>query len=107
MEAINRLNRSLYRRLSLSSDHRFRVYDQKFFVSRTTLAPDRYRSETVVDFLDRLRVSKEEYERGEVFMLRSTLMNPWYDEAKRRGRYYLVDLVDELYTQAADIWREG
>ena len=76
------------------------VYDQKFFISRTTLSPTQYAPETVASFLDRLGVTRAEYEERGVFLLRSTLMNPWYGLAKKKGRDYLVALVAELFGSA-------
>jgi hypothetical protein len=78
------------------------VAEQPFFVSRTTLSSAQYATETVAGFLQRLGVSEEEYEREGVFVLRSVLMNPWYERAKERGRYFLCELVEELYAAAAD-----
>lgn len=98
---INRLNRAVYERFNLRAGER--VYEQSFFVSRTSLTPRQYSRATVGRFLDRLGVTAEEYERsGEgVFLLRSVLMNPWYAYAKRRGRHYLSELAEALYKTAA------
>jgi len=57
-------------------------YDQKFFVSRTTLSRAQYRTETVLPFLHRMGVSASDFEDRGIFLLRSTLMNPWYSAAK-------------------------
>lgn len=97
---INRLNRAVYDRFSVSESRR--VYDQRFFVSRTTLTPAQYRADTVRNFLDRLGVTTDQYEREGVFLLRSVLMNPWHDLAKNRGRCYLAELAAELYSAADD-----
>lgn len=102
---LNRLNERLYRHFSLPEDRRKHVYDQQFFVSRTVLSPRQYSTPTVADFLDRLGVTEAAFEQHGVFLLRSTLMNPWYDVAKRQGRYYLAGLVRELYDQAAALWK--
>ncbi len=98
LAAINALNRAIYDRFSVSESER--IYDQRFFVSRTTLRASQYRFETARPFLERLGVSREDYERHGVFLLRSVLMNPWYDLAKRRGRHFLSELVSDLYTTA-------
>ena len=99
LEEINRLNKALYERFSMASANKT-VYEQRYFVSRTTIEPSRYTTETVANFLERLGVSAEEYESQGVFMLRSVLMNPWYGAAKQRGRYVLSDLVAELHAAA-------
>jgi glutamate/tyrosine decarboxylase-like PLP-dependent enzyme len=99
LESLNRLNRALYERFSMGPGER--VYDQTFFVSRTSLAPGQYSLATVGPFLDRLGVRREEYDPAGVFLLRSVIMNPWYSIAKKRGRYYIAELVAELYRAAA------
>lgn len=96
---INELNRHLYDRFSPPTTNRS-VYDQRYFVSRTTIEPQRYSPQAVAGFLDRLGVTSDEFEQEGVFMLRSVLMNPWYGAAKERGRYVLSDLVAELYSVA-------
>lgn len=101
LEQINKLTRRIYDRFTVGDDSR-RVYDQQFFVSRTVLKDGQYRYSTVASFLDRLGVSEEEYMQHGVFLLRSVLMNPWYEQAKHKGRYYLSELVEELYSVAAE-----
>lgn len=98
---INRLNRCLYERFSGSELAGRRVYDQRFFVSRTTLSPKQYRIETVAPFLDRLGVGNDEFTQEGVFLLRSVLMNPWYEAAKQKEKFYLSELVEELYEVAS------
>ncbi|MFQ5570866.1 MAG: pyridoxal phosphate-dependent decarboxylase family protein [Rhodothermales bacterium] len=101
---LNQLNKALYHRFSLPERRRIHVYDQHFFLSRTVLSAAQYSSGTVSPFLQRMGVTITDYEANGVFLLRSTLMNPWYEAAKSHGRYYLVGLVDELHNQAAEIW---
>jgi glutamate/tyrosine decarboxylase-like PLP-dependent enzyme len=96
---INELNRRIHERFSMTSGER--VYDQSFFVSRTTLSPRQYATATVGDFLKRLGVSESEYAASGVFLLRSVLMNPWYARSKTRDRYFLSELVEELFKAAA------
>jgi glutamate/tyrosine decarboxylase-like PLP-dependent enzyme len=102
LSAINGLNRRLYDRFTIGEASQRRVYDQKFFVSRTVLSPEQYGLHAVSDFLERLGVTGEEYRREGVFLLRTVLMNPWYEQAKSRGAYFLSDLVEELYASAEE-----
>lgn len=106
LKQLNQLNKALYERFSLPKGRRVHVYDQKYFVSRTVLSSAQYNTSTVIDFLDRLGVTTQDYEENGVFLLRSTLMNPWYDAAKNQGRYFLVGLVRELHEQAARFWKQ-
>lgn len=100
LASINKANRAIYERFSMDPGER--VYDQSFFVSRTTLSARQYAPATVKGFLSRLGVSSEEYEREGIFLLRSVLMNPWYDQAKQRGRYFLSELAESLYAAAGE-----
>jgi glutamate/tyrosine decarboxylase-like PLP-dependent enzyme len=101
---VNALNRRIFERFSLNAGQR--VYEQSFFVSRTSLSAKQYSLATVGSFLSRLGVNPASYQSDGVFLLRSVLMNPWYGYAKRRGRYYLSELVAELYAAADEIARE-
>lgn len=98
---INALNKSIFERFSLNAGQR--VYEQSFFVSRTSLSIKQYSTSTVGAFLKRLGVGEAEYARDGVFLLRSVLMNPWYGYAKRRGRYYLSELVGDLHKAASEL----
>ncbi len=101
---LNALNRNVYDGFSLSSERRMHVYDQHFFISRTVLTHAQYSTDTVRAFLGKLAVKEEEWTEEGLFLMRSTLMNPWYGMAKRRGRNYLTALVRELYAAASDAW---
>jgi len=100
LSLLNTVNEAIHRRFSVEAGRR--VYDQSFFVSRTTLSAGQYSPETVGEFLGRLGCAAGQYQSEGVFLLRSVLMNPWYDQAKLRGRYFLSELVEELYTAAAE-----
>jgi glutamate/tyrosine decarboxylase-like PLP-dependent enzyme len=100
---LNTLNDRIYRRFTLHEDER--VYNQSFFVSRTTLSSSRYSQDAVQDFLDRLGAAVTDYQTNGVFLLRSVLMNPWYAEAKARGRYFLSELTAALFEAAEEEWR--
>ena len=102
LAGLNALNRRIYERFNVSATSGRRVYDQPFFLSRTTLTHAQYGLAAVTPFLRRLGVREDEYEDEGVFLLRSVLMNPWYAESKRRGRHFLSEMVDSLYREAAE-----
>lgn len=102
LSRINDLNRRIHNRFSVAEGEN--VQDQTFFVSRTTLSPGQYALRTVTPFLSRLGVKDEEYATQGVFLLRSVLMNPWHTLAKRRGRYFLSELAEELHRVATEEW---
>ena len=98
---INGLNESLYQHFSVQEGQR--NYDHRFFVSRTHLYGSQYGPDTVAPFLDRLGVSREEYGVEGVFFIRSVMMNPWHEQAKLHGRYFLSELVQAHTEKAAEI----
>lgn len=102
LATLNTLNRRVHARFSPKAGER--VYGQPFFVSRTTLSPSQYSESAVGPMLERLGATPDEYRREGVFLLRSVLMNPWYAEAKRRGRYFLSELAGALYQAAEEEW---
>ncbi len=97
---INGLNRAIYERFTMTAGER--VYEQRFFVSRTVLTAPRYSAGAVASVLERVGATHEEFAREGLFLLRSVLMNPWYALAKQRGRYFLSELVEELHRVADD-----
>lgn len=103
LRTINTLNRALYEAFTVPRDVERHIYDQRFFISRTHMTARRYRPETLRPFLTRLGATEEEYEREGVFLLRCTLMNPWYELAKESGRFYLSEMTEELYRKAAQV----
>jgi glutamate/tyrosine decarboxylase-like PLP-dependent enzyme len=98
LRSINDLNRRVYSRFTLRAGER--VYNQSFFVSHTEFSSARYSASSIAPCLEQLGVSTREYQAEGLFLLRSVLMNPWYSEAKRRGRYFLSELAGDLYTAA-------
>lgn len=98
--SINQLNRAIYKALSIDIDNARPVYSQEFFVSRTQLSNNRYAPDAMGAFLEKLGVTAEDYERECVFLLRSVVMNPWYVQAKKHGRYYLAEFVEHLFRTA-------
>ena len=99
---INTLNRRIFKRFSVSAG--MRIYEQSFFVSRTSLSEKQYSIRTAGSFLERLQVTSADYGSQGVFLLRSVTMNPWYSFAKQKGRYYLSEMVTELYRAASEEW---
>lgn len=73
-------------------------YSQRFFLSRTRVAPPEYPASAVADFLDRAGVRKQGYPSHGVFVLRATLMNPYLYLSAEKGREpdYLLEFMREL-----------
>jgi glutamate/tyrosine decarboxylase-like PLP-dependent enzyme len=104
LDRINRFNLAIYERATIRNPpHVHKTpYAQEFFVSRTVLTTDQYRKSSVKGLLGRFRWSEEEYEEHGIFVLRSTVMNPWHRLAEEKGKNYLFDFVVDLHRIARE-----
>jgi len=78
---LNKLNKAIYEDftiLNLPYGQKIPPYRQRFFVSKTKLDKSQYAYDSIKQVLDRLHIKKESYENEGLFVLRSTIMNPWY-----------------------------
>jgi glutamate/tyrosine decarboxylase-like PLP-dependent enzyme len=106
---INRLNERVYSAASIPgarSPHRLSAA-QPFFVSRTRFEERQYRGATLSRLLGRLQISEEEYAKEGLFVLRSTVMNPWHSEAQKAGMDYLYEFVRFLHRVTAESLTSG
>ena len=101
---INRLNERVFSAASIpgSRSHHHLSAAQPFFVSRTRFEEQQYQARTLTHLLARLQVSAEDYQREGLFVLRSTVMNPWHSEAQKAGIDYLYEFVRFLHRVAAE-----
>jgi len=106
LEWINRLNERIYARASITDTKRDRWYSsaQPFYVSRTRFEEGQYAYQSITAVLRRMGVtcSRQEYAQQGVFVLRSTVMNPWYYRAEHEGMNYLYSFVKFLHGIAND-----
>jgi glutamate/tyrosine decarboxylase-like PLP-dependent enzyme len=105
LSEINSLNQAIYDRLTIKSSPRRRKmpYSQEFFLSRTTLTGEQYNADSVRTILEKFDLSSEDYEREGIFVLRSTLMNPWHYQAEKQGKNYLLDFLISLHRIAREL----
>jgi glutamate/tyrosine decarboxylase-like PLP-dependent enzyme len=108
LNEINNLNQRLYRRSTITNTPKKRKtpYSQEFFVSRTTLTGEQYKPGSITAILEKFDFSIYEYEKHGIFILRSTLMNPWHYLAEKQGKNYLYDFLVNLHQNARDILNE-
>jgi hypothetical protein len=99
---INALNERIYDALSISGSDAgpHLPYAQPYFVSRTWFRKTQYAARSIGGVLDHLGVASDAYEAHGLFVLRSTVMNPFYAEAESQGVDYLAGFVRELHTAA-------
>ena len=108
LKEINDLNRRIYLRLTIKKDPRKRrgPYAQEYFVSRTILSAGQYSLESVRPTLSRFNFSEDDYRRHGIFVLRSTVMNPWHFLAEKQGKNYLFGFLMNLHRNAREILSE-
>jgi len=106
---VNRLNERVFSAASIPgsrSPHRLSAA-QPFFVSRTRFEERQYRGATLKHLLARLEISEEAYAKEGLFVLRSTVMNPWHSEAQKAGMDYLYEFVRFLHRVTAESLNPG
>lgn len=98
---LNQLNQKIYDRFSLifADGHHKMPYSQEYFISRTLLTKDTYKSSSIEILLNKFGIKKDEYNKHGIFVLRSTIMNPWYYHAVNTGNSvdYLLDFIKKLH----------
>lgn len=107
LKELNELNRKIYEDFTITNlprEQKIPPYRQQFFVSKTKLEKDQYKYDSIKDVLDRLHIEKESYENEGLFVLRSTLMNPWYykmlNETNGESIDYYKLFIKELHKLA-------
>jgi len=105
---LNRLNQKVYAAASIpgSRSHHPLSAAQPFFVSRTRFEEVQYRGASLRPLLERLGISEADYAKEGLFVLRSTVMNPWHEEARQAGMDYLEEFVRFLHRVAAEAMAE-
>lgn len=103
---INRLNEKIYACASISDvkNEEHSPTSQPFYVSRTRFEAKQYSYSSMKPVLKRMRVTctQHEYTEHGVFVLRSTVMNPWYDHAEVAGMNYFSKFLKFLHRIAVD-----
>ncbi len=96
LKQLNELNVKIYESLSIK-DNQKRIHTQDFFVSITRLEKEQYEYNSIKDLLEDLNIKEEEYNEEGLFVLRSTVMNPWYEEAKAENFDILYEFIKSLH----------
>ncbi|MDE7134189.1 MAG: hypothetical protein K2N86_02790, partial [Rikenellaceae bacterium] len=107
LSQINELNTRLYAAMSVGVSNREGNNNIDFFVSRTRLTESLYNYDSIAGVLKPLGISKDDYIKEGLFVLRSTVMNPLYQLAAREAeKDYLYEFVASLHRNASHILRE-
>lgn len=106
LEAMNRFNRIIYDHFSYNrSPHDAEnpeAFSRSFFLSHTELKKGSYEYESISDILKKFGITKREYEQHGLFVLRSTVMNPWYPIASYGSNAdnridYFMEFIKQLH----------
>ncbi len=99
LDELNRLNQNIYQHLTISgADIGYKPpYGQPYFVSRTRFERDQYAYESLRPLLQSFGIDEASYNRDGLFVLRSTVMNPFYYLSEKEGKNYLLDFVKFLH----------
>ncbi|MCB1144980.1 MAG: hypothetical protein KDK54_22225 [Leptospiraceae bacterium] len=84
IHSINQLNKKVYEMCTINSNRKVKTpYAQEFFVSRTVIDANQYSDDSVESIYHNLNISMDSYRESNegLFVLRSTVMNPWYYQA--------------------------
>lgn len=100
---INELNARLYATMSVNEEFEG-TQTIDFFVSRTRLTEGLYNYDSIEKVLKPLGVTKKAYVKEGLFVLRSTVMNPFYQLAtKESEKDYLYEFIASLHGHASRI----
>jgi|GEM_PF-253660 tyrosine decarboxylase len=102
LQALNALNEAVYARASIADlgEKEGGSSTQPYFVSRTRFEARQYSPQSLSTVLERIGVAQAEYSAQGLFVLRSTVMNPWYYLADQAGMDYLYQFVAFLHKVA-------
>lgn len=106
LEEINQLNKRIHERLTISpsreADSRKASLYQKFYVADTKVDTAMYCTDSMKNTLARFGYSPYEYQKHGMYVMRSTIMNPWYYHAAHSGKRtdYFMEFLEELHYAA-------
>lgn len=105
-EEISEINRRIHKRLtkspSIDADGHKRSTHQRFYVSSTTFNTDGYSPESMTPTLQKFGFDVENYKKHGLFVIRSTIMNPWYYRVQHSHSQvdYFSLFIEELHSAA-------
>lgn len=110
---INEINEKIYRHFTIinDKDKKLPPHSQKFFLSKTRLSKEDYSYNSIRSVLEKMKIDENEYNNSGLFVLRATLMNPWYYDSSKedmvgRKTDYFLEFIKELYSVAITIINE-
>lgn len=105
LEQINSVNSDLYSTMAMFEDSDVKMQDFDFFVSKTHFTSSLYSYDSLEAILKPLGVNRSSYDSHGLFVLRSTVMNPFYMLAMDGGKDYLEEFIVSMHAKAVGIFR--
>lgn len=103
LEEINLLNQYIQSKLTIAptdnSDSRKVSIYQKFYVAGTLLEKESYSPESISKTLQKFGFDSDEYAKRGLYVMRSTIMNPWYFQSShvQTNFDYFMEFITELH----------
>lgn len=100
-KSANELNEFIYHKMSIDHNQKLKataMYD--YFVSKTCFLDSVYGYDSLKPTLEMLKMSQAEYRSEGLFVLRTTVMNPFYPLAEQGDKDYLDQYVACLHANA-------
>ena len=103
LSEINEINRRIHERLTISpskeADSRKISLYQKFYVAGTEFNGSMYSAESMRKTLERFQIDEWEYRKNGLYVMRSTIMNPWYYQTAHSENHteYFLEFLKELH----------
>ena len=108
LKKVNLINEEIYSHFTINPTTRVNdrkaTMSQRFFASKTILRNGSYRYESIKRILTELGYTQAEYEESGLFVIRLTVMNPWYYMTKKNnGTDYFMEFLEELHYQSRKV----
>lgn len=105
LEWVNKINNYIHDELSITvhKGKRHKIQDKEFFISHTEFKKTQYSAASLENLLDDINVSVADYNGPGIYLLRATVMNPFYRYWKDEdGDDLLFRFVEHLHKVARD-----
>lgn len=80
LKKMNELNEKIYKNFTILNEGKKYIlpYSMKYFLSRTKLTSEQYSYDSIQKHLSEININREAYNKEGLFVMRATLMNPFY-----------------------------
>ena len=98
LKKMNKLNEKIYEHFTIINEGENYIFPHsiKYFVSRTILNYDQYSLGSMKNILEINKINEKEYQNEGLFILRVTLMNPWYYNHQSESTDYYFEFFKDF-----------